>query len=97
MKTIPKVNYYKKEFNSKEMENRGNEIIENEYFECSKSVCSFSCMMSKGKELAQKDFRFFNYKSLIIQMYHIIFGIIHLKYPESPSPDILEEYGGEFT
>ncbi len=96
LKNTPKINSFKKSMNiGDNITDR--EIIKRDYFECSKFVCSFACMMSKGKELSNKDYKFKNYKSVISHLYYRIFEELPEYLAEAPSPDVLIEYGGVFT
>jgi hypothetical protein len=104
IKNIPKTNYYKRNLTAKERDERINvndtdapELVIQDYFETTKPVCSFSCMVSKCNELAEKDFRFRNGKMLISHLYYLIYGELPGKIVPAPSCDILQEYGGDFS
>lgn len=100
IKSAPKVNYFRRDLSPKDKESysSGDErIVINDYFETSKIVCSFNCLESKGRELAEKDPRFRNVRMHIIHLYQLIFGVLPEKILPAPSFENLEEYGGNFT
>lgn len=97
-KAQPKMNYFKRHIASEERRKLPDgSYVMNEYFETSYPVCSFNCMKSKARELYNKDYKYKDVNMYINWMYRLIYGT----YPEairpSPPPDILKEYGGEFT
>ena len=96
IKNTPKVNYFRKEVYSdetKQYENNSN-FIKNDYFEGSELVCSFPCMLSRGRQLSLLDPRYRNVKQFISWMYKRIFGKLPDKLIEAPPFSVLEDYGG---
>lgn len=68
-----------------------------DYFDCLKPVCSFPCMVSKGRELAERDPRFRNSEMFITMLFQKIFGYLPEKLSAAPSFELLQEYGGEYS
>jgi hypothetical protein len=99
LKSAPKINYFKRDLTSKEkFQNKQKQsIIINDYFETMDLVCNFSCMQSRGIELAIKDPKFKNVKMLITHMYWCIFGKLPEKIISAPHFRTLLEYGGDYT
>lgn len=97
-KKIPKSTIFRRELSEKEFNrintNSNNKIKKQDYFECAKPVCSFSCMITKGKELARNDPRFRNVLTHICHLYQIIFGKLPQNIIPAPTIDVLSEYGG---
>lgn len=68
-----------------------------DYFDCLKPVCSFPCMVSKSRELAERDPRFRNSEMFITMLFQKIFGYLPEKLSAAPSFELLQEYGGEYS
>lgn len=99
-KSAPKINYFKRDLTSEDKQlysTQLNRVVTRDYFETAKLVCSFNCMVSKGRELEEKDPRFRNVNMHIAHLYQLIFGVLPSKIVPAPPFDVLLEYGGEFT
>lgn len=104
-KSMPKMAYLKQDLPSHDVESRKSgkgsegalEPTTADYFDCLKPVCSFPCMVSKGRELAEKDPRFRNVEMLITMLFQKIFGYLPEKLSAAPSFELLQEYGGEYS
>jgi hypothetical protein len=101
-KSMPKMAYFKQDLPAHEIHKRGDSpentnSVSADYFDCMKPVCSFPCMVSKGRELAEKDPRFRNAEMLITMLFQKIFGYIPEKLSAAPSFELLKEYGGEYS
>lgn len=100
LKSVPKINNFKRSLTSSEITRYRTDdqrVHKHGYFECAKVVCSFNCMVSKGKEMAQIDPRFRNVNMHITSLYFQIFGHMPGKITPASPFDILEEYGGSYT
>lgn len=99
VKSTPKINYFKRDITSRDQAalTGSRRLVVNDYFQCSKPVCSFDCMEAKGRELALVDARYKNVRMLITQLYWHIFDRLPEKITPAPPCDILLEYGGEHS
>lgn len=97
-KNAPKINYFRRDITEKDKASYQNEeFVEKDYFECAYPVCSFSCMLSKGRELSQKDPRFRNFRMNISFLYQKIFGVMpEGLIPAAPCTTMIQ-YMGDHT
>ena len=107
-KSVPKTVYLKQDLALHDIQMRSEAKDENkgdaslvpamaDYFDCLKPVCSFPCMVSKGRELAEIDPRFRNSEMLITMLFQKIFGYLPEKLSAAPSFELLQEYGGQYS
>ena len=73
------------------------ELVEADYFDTLKPVCSIPCMITKGRELAERDPRFRNVEMLIAMLYQRIFDRPMPKIRPAPNFEVLQDHGGSYT